>query len=78
MVGPQKRLVAGVGCQLFFTSGYILTAAFAWFIRDWRYLQIAITIPSIAFLLYYWYVQFIKHSTSFFMAFNYFFLFSKF
>lgn len=57
MVGPQKRLVAGVGCQLFFTSGYIMTAGFAYYIRDWRYLQIALTVPSIAFLLYYWFVN---------------------
>ncbi|XP_043521030.1 organic cation transporter protein-like isoform X2 [Frieseomelitta varia] len=56
MVGPKKRLVAGVGCQLFFTTGYILTAAFAYFITDWRMLQIAITIPSIAFLLYWWFI----------------------
>ncbi|XP_034186659.1 organic cation transporter [Osmia lignaria lignaria] len=56
MVGPKKRLVAGVGCQLFFTTGYILTAAFAYFITDWRMLQVAITIPSIAFLLYWWFI----------------------
>ncbi|XP_034941368.1 organic cation transporter protein [Chelonus insularis] len=52
MVGPKKRSNAGVGCQLFFTTGYILTAAFAYFITDWRYLQIAITIPSFVFLFY--------------------------
>ncbi|CAL7952036.1 unnamed protein product [Xylocopa violacea] len=56
MVGPRKRLVAGVGCQLFFTTGYILTAAFAYFITDWRMLQVAITIPSVAFLLYWWFI----------------------
>lgn len=56
MVGPKKRLVAGVGCQLFFTTGYILTAGFAYFIRDWRMLQVAITIPSIVFLLYWWFI----------------------
>ncbi|XP_012216621.1 organic cation transporter protein [Linepithema humile] len=56
MVGPKKRLVAGVGCQLFFTTGYILTAGFAYFITDWRMLQIAITVPSIAFLLYWWFI----------------------
>lgn len=54
MVGPSKRLVAGVGCQLFFTTGYILTAAFAALIKDWRMLQIAITVPSIVFLVYWW------------------------
>ncbi|KAL2741352.1 organic cation transporter protein-like isoform X1 [Vespula maculifrons] len=62
MVGPKKRLVAGVGCQLFFTTGYILTAGFAYLITDWRMLQVAITIPSIAFLLYWWYVSFIPES----------------
>ncbi|KAH0947083.1 hypothetical protein HN011_010246 [Eciton burchellii] len=56
MVGPKKRLVAGVGCQLFFTTGYILTAGFAYFITNWRMLQIAITMPSIAFLLYWWFI----------------------
>lgn len=56
MVGPKKRLVAGVGCQLFFTTGYILTAGFAYFITDWRMLQVAITVPSIAFLVYWWFI----------------------
>ncbi|XP_046592505.1 organic cation transporter protein isoform X1 [Neodiprion lecontei] len=56
MVGPKKRLVAGVGCQLFFTTGYILVAGFAYHITDWRYLQIAITIPSLAFLVYWWFI----------------------
>ncbi|XP_020278387.1 organic cation transporter protein isoform X2 [Pseudomyrmex gracilis] len=56
MVGPKKRLVAGVGCQLFFTTGYILTAGFAYFITNWRMLQIALTVPSIAFLLYWWFI----------------------
>ncbi|XP_076278344.1 organic cation transporter [Lasioglossum baleicum] len=56
MVGPRKRLVAGVGCQLFFTTGYILLDGFAYVIRDWRMLQIAITVPSIVFLLYWWFI----------------------
>ncbi|XP_015189080.1 PREDICTED: organic cation transporter protein [Polistes dominula] len=56
MVGPKKRLVAGVGCQLFFTTGYILMAGFAYMIREWRMLQVAITIPSIVFLFYWWFI----------------------
>lgn len=54
MVGPQKRLIAGIGCQLFFTAGYIMTAGFAYYITDWRTLQLALTLPSIAFLVYWW------------------------
>ncbi|XP_014220696.1 organic cation transporter protein [Trichogramma pretiosum] len=56
MVGPKKRLIAGVGCQLFFTAGYIMTAGFAYLITDWRLLQLAITLPSVAFLLYWWFI----------------------
>lgn len=56
MVGPEKRLIAGVGCQLFFTTGYVLTAGFAYLITDWRMLQVAFTVPSIAFLLYWWFI----------------------
>ncbi|XP_043468938.1 organic cation transporter protein-like [Leptopilina heterotoma] len=56
MVGPKKRLIAGVGCQLFFTFGFILTAGFAYFIRDWQMLQIALTLPNILFLAYWWFI----------------------
>ncbi|XP_033230040.1 organic cation transporter protein-like [Belonocnema kinseyi] len=56
MVGPKKRLIAGVGVQLFFTIGYIMTAGFAYFIRDWRMLQIALTLPNILFLVYWWFI----------------------
>ncbi|KAK7791369.1 hypothetical protein R5R35_007908 [Gryllus longicercus] len=56
MVGPSKRLVAGVVCQFFFTTGYILTAAFAYFIKDWRHLQIALSLPGILFLCYWWFI----------------------
>ncbi|GAB1868195.1 Organic cation transporter protein [Camponotus japonicus] len=56
MVGPKKRLIAGVGVQLFFTIGYLLTAAFAYYITNWRMLQVALTIPSIVFLLYWWFI----------------------
>ncbi|CAL1675506.1 unnamed protein product [Lasius platythorax] len=56
MVGPKKRLIAGVGVQLFFTIGYILTAGFAYYITNWRMLQVALTVPSIAFLLYWWFI----------------------
>ncbi|GFG37619.1 hypothetical protein Cfor_12698, partial [Coptotermes formosanus] len=56
MVGPSKRLYAGVVCQFFFTTGYILTAAFAYFIKDWRILQAALSAPGIIFLCYWWFV----------------------
>lgn len=54
MVVPKKRLMAAIGVEIVFTSGYILTAAFAYFITNWRFLQIAINIPNLAFLVYWW------------------------
>ncbi|XP_043470044.1 organic cation transporter protein-like [Leptopilina heterotoma] len=56
MVGPKKRIYAGVGVNLFFTIGYFTTGIFAYFIRDWRTLQIALVLPSVLFLSYYWFI----------------------
>ncbi|XP_052123042.1 organic cation transporter protein isoform X2 [Frankliniella occidentalis] len=54
MVGSKKRLIAGVVCQMFFSVGYMLTAFLAYMIRDWRYLQLALTLPGVAFMCYWW------------------------
>lgn len=56
MVGPTYRLFAGVACMMFFSFGYVLTAGFAYFISDWRELQIALTLPGLLFMCYYWFV----------------------
>lgn len=56
MVGPSYRLFAGVACMMFFSLGYVLTAAFAYFITDWRQLQIALTLPGLLFMCYYWFI----------------------
>ncbi|XP_054736321.1 organic cation transporter protein-like [Anastrepha obliqua] len=54
MVGPKKRLYAGMFLMMFFSVGFMLTAAFAYFIHQWRTLQIAISLPGLLFLGYYW------------------------
>lgn len=56
MVGPSKRLLAGVVCQMFFSTGYMLTALFAYLIDDWRQLQLALTLPGILFMCYWWFI----------------------
>lgn len=56
MVGATYRLFAGVAVQMFFSVGFMLTAGFAYFIHDWRWLQIAITLPGLLFMSYYWIV----------------------
>ncbi|XP_022209403.2 organic cation transporter-like protein [Drosophila obscura] len=54
MVGPAKRLYAGIFVMMFFSVGFMLTAAFAYFIHDWRWLQIGLTLPGLIFMCYYW------------------------
>ncbi|XP_060649032.1 organic cation transporter protein-like [Drosophila nasuta] len=54
MVGASYRLFAGVAVQMFFSVGFMLTAGFAYFIHDWRWLQIALTLPGLLFMCYYW------------------------
>ncbi|XP_017047157.1 organic cation transporter-like protein [Drosophila ficusphila] len=54
MVGPDKRLYAGIFVMMFFSVGFMLTAVFAYFVHDWRWLQIALTLPGLIFMCYYW------------------------
>jgi len=56
MVGPKDRLVAGTICQMFFSAGYMLTALFAYYITEWRNLQIALTVPGLIFFTYWWFI----------------------
>ncbi|XP_011211490.2 organic cation transporter protein [Bactrocera dorsalis] len=54
MVGSTYRLFAGVTVQMFFSLGFMLTAGFAYFIHDWRWLQIALSLPGLLFMCYHW------------------------
>ncbi|KAG5672187.1 hypothetical protein PVAND_002337 [Polypedilum vanderplanki] len=67
MVGKESRMVAGVVFMMFFSSGYILMGFLAFIITDWRWYQIAITMPGFIFLTYWW---FIPESTRWLLANN--------
>ncbi|KAK9878401.1 hypothetical protein WA026_021708 [Henosepilachna vigintioctopunctata] len=56
MVSPSKRPVAGTVCQMFFSLGYMLTAVFAIYIHNWRNLQLAISLPGVLFICYWWFI----------------------
>lgn len=54
MVGPSKRLVAGMVVFIFFSGGYVLIAVLAKLLPNWRHLQLALTLPGILFIFYWW------------------------
>lgn len=54
IVGVEFRRTVGVIYQMFFSVGILLLPLLAYFITDWRWLQVVITIPYIVFLSYYW------------------------
>ncbi|CAD7084046.1 unnamed protein product [Hermetia illucens] len=56
MVVPSYRLITGVVSLLFFSVGYVLTTAFAYYFTNWRHLQIALTLPGVLFMTYHWFI----------------------
>ncbi|XP_036437966.1 solute carrier family 22 member 2 [Colossoma macropomum] len=56
LVGVEYRRVVGVLFQMFFSFGLIVLALIAYLIPNWRWLQVAFTVPYIIFLSYYWFV----------------------
>lgn len=55
-VGPEGRTTMGMLYQGFFAVGFMLLPGIAYFVNEWRYLQLAISVPSALLLLYYWWV----------------------
>lgn len=54
LVGPSKRKIASVISGIFFSFGQVVLGCLAYFIRDYRYLQLAISLPALVFLCYWW------------------------
>ncbi|XP_066530855.1 solute carrier family 22 member 13 [Hoplias malabaricus] len=50
----KRRMLAGIFTDYFFGFGYMLLAGMAYFIRDWRKLQVAISAPGFLFIFYIW------------------------
>lgn len=56
ITGVKWREAVSVFYQIPFNLGHLTLPGFAYFIRDWRNLQLALSLPSIILLSYYWLV----------------------
>ncbi|XP_035683852.1 organic cation transporter protein-like isoform X2 [Branchiostoma floridae] len=53
-VGPSERVKVGVLRPEFYAVGGMIMAGIAYGIRDWRLLQLAISLPNLLYIPYYW------------------------
>lgn len=56
IVGPKIRTHFGILTQFPFGVGASLLPAVAYFIRDWNHLQLAMSIPCVLLVSYYWFI----------------------
>ncbi|XP_023808558.1 solute carrier family 22 member 1-like [Oryzias latipes] len=54
MVGVKYRRTVGILHQMFFSIGNLILPLLAYFITDWRWLQVTVTAPFVLFMSYYW------------------------
>ncbi|XP_013381564.1 organic cation transporter protein-like [Lingula anatina] len=49
LVGPHKRMIAGTVVGIVSTAGGVVVTGIAYFLRDWRHLQLSISAPYLVF-----------------------------
>ncbi|GAA6226939.1 solute carrier family 22 member 2-like [Lates japonicus] len=54
IVGVEYRRTVGILFQMFFSVGVLILPLLAYYITDWRWLQVVIAAPYVLFLSYYW------------------------
>ncbi|XP_063404776.1 organic cation transporter protein-like [Mytilus trossulus] len=53
-VGPSKRVLTGIPIHIFFSFGIMYIALMGYLLRNWFYVQLAVSAPFAVFLLYWW------------------------
>lgn len=52
--GTEWRTVVGIIYQIPFNLGHLLLPLMSYYLREWRWFQIAISAPSLVLIIYYW------------------------
>ncbi|XP_069944329.1 organic cation transporter protein isoform X1 [Cherax quadricarinatus] len=55
-VGPSKRVMCGIIGEYFFALGEELLGLIAWWLKDWRMIQLLISAPVSCFIFYWWFI----------------------
>ncbi|KAM3869133.1 organic cation/carnitine transporter 2-like [Diretmus argenteus] len=56
LTGNIRVLFASVGVCLFFVFGYMMLPLTAYFIRDWRSLQLTLSLPGLVYIPFWWFI----------------------
>ena len=56
LVGTTKRTFAGIVIEMFWCGGLFILGGVAYFLRDWHYLQLACSVPTVLLFSFYWLV----------------------
>uniref|UniRef100_A0A3B4B5T5 Solute carrier family 22 member 3 n=1 Tax=Periophthalmus magnuspinnatus TaxID=409849 RepID=A0A3B4B5T5_9GOBI len=56
MVGLEYRRLVGILYQMVISGGIVAMVLLAYYIPDWRWLQVVCSAPNLLFLSYYWFV----------------------
>ncbi|XP_022256166.1 organic cation transporter protein-like isoform X2 [Limulus polyphemus] len=56
VLGPAHRAILGVAVNLGWSAAYVLLGGLGWLLKDWTYIQLSISVPCVATVLYWWFL----------------------